>query len=652
MRSLFHRAPAADTGFAMIAVIGYGMVIVLVASLVSAYAMNSIKGARHEQDFDGAVSAAQAGVDSVVNALRANPTAVPALPAGWVAVPGSKDPAGVACDSHPTIPVNCPQYRVQAVPGSNGDYTVYAAGKVRDTSVRAVKVTIHQAAYTDYLYYSEVEAADPADPFAYPRLLSSTGGPADCAKRAWGATSADVRPASVGGTTCKVPAWRNGDSTDGSTVHSNDVFTTQGSPTFNSLVTTEYDKCLPAPSNPTPTCYVSQSGGSAPNFNKGKPTYATGLLTAPTTLKSAAVASGCVYTGPTRITFVGNQMKVWSPQTLPSDNPGKTCGGGMPDSILSQVANSFPILGGLLGLTQSVLSGLSLDQVVNAVTSIASDPAPIPIPSSIYVQDNTGVAPHPTPSGLYCLLGKTLGMYGTLDPDPATLLTSALSSDCTKGSLYVDGAFNGRSTIGTDGDITITSDIKYSDTSGTSFGHDKTTAAGLPNALGLVANGAVEVWNPLQCTIALATCLSLQTKGVSGLFTPLKVLGGDIEIDAAIMSMKHYFGVSFPLLQPAVYLALLNKLATVTIPIPKIKLYGSIAQNYRGALGAQLLGLDVSLDNIDVANANINIGYYADYTYDQHLRTAPPTNFPTPATPTWVQDTFAEIPVKDLPFTA
>lgn len=642
IRSLFRPVPA-DSGFAMIAVVGYGMVIVLIASLVSGYALNSMKSARREQDFDGAVSAAQAGVDSVISALRAN--TVSSLPSGWVAVPGSKDPDGVACDSHPTVPVNCPQYRVQATPEANGDYTVYAAGKVREGTERAVKVTVHRSAYTDYLYYSEVEAADPADPFAYPRLLNSTGGPADCAKRAWGATPADVRPAAVGGVTCKVPAWRDGDSTDGSTVHSNDVFTTQGSPTFNSLVTTQYDKCQPAPSNPTPTCYISRTS-STPHFDKGNPTYASGLDTAPTDLKQKAY---CVYTGPTRISFVGNQMKVWSPQTLPSDNPGKNCGGGVPQNILDQVANSFPILGGLLNLTSSVLAGLGADQLVNAVTSIASDPAPIPIPAGIYVQDNPGGAAHPAPSGLYCLTGKLLGLYGTLDPDPATLLTNTLSSDCSKGSLYVDGAFNGRSTIGTDGDITIASDIKYSDVSGTSFGHDKTTADGQPNALGLVANGSVLVWDPLQCTVALATCLSLLPKGPDALYTPLKALGGDIEIDASIMSMKHYFGVSFPLLQPAVYLALLNKLATATIPIPKIKLYGSVAQYYRGALGAQILGLDVSVDHIDVANANINVGYYADYDYDQHLRSAPPPNYPQPNTTTWVQDTFAEIPVKDLP---
>ena len=44
--------------------------------------------------------------------------------------------------------------------GNTKDLTIYAAGKVRNTSVRAVKVTVHQADYTEYLYYSEVEAAD------------------------------------------------------------------------------------------------------------------------------------------------------------------------------------------------------------------------------------------------------------------------------------------------------------------------------------------------------------------------------------------------------------------------------------------------------------------------------------------------------------
>jgi len=47
----------------MITVIGYGMVIVLIAALLSVYALNSIKGARREQDYNGAITAAQAGVD-------------------------------------------------------------------------------------------------------------------------------------------------------------------------------------------------------------------------------------------------------------------------------------------------------------------------------------------------------------------------------------------------------------------------------------------------------------------------------------------------------------------------------------------------------------------------------------------------------------
>src|ERR1700710_202799 len=99
----------------MITVIGYGVVIMLVASLLSVYALNSIKGARREQDYDAAITAAQAGVDNVVAALRANPAAAAALGnVDWTAVPGSKDAAGQSCEGHPSLPVNCPPVKYPA----------------------------------------------------------------------------------------------------------------------------------------------------------------------------------------------------------------------------------------------------------------------------------------------------------------------------------------------------------------------------------------------------------------------------------------------------------------------------------------------------------------------------------------------------------
>jgi len=665
-RSMFRRRgraaePMADAGFAMLTVVGYGVVIVLVAALLAVYVLHSVSGARREQDFDGAITAAQAGVDNVVATLRANPAAAATLGnADWTAVPGSTNATGAPCEGHPTIPVNCPQFKYQtAYNSANGDVTVTAAGQVkgRNSTERAVKVTLHQATYTDYLYYSEVEAADPADPFAYPRLFYPNGAPPNCGLRAWAANPGDpTRPAS-----CKVPLWRNGDSTNGSTVHSNDLFQTQGSPTYDSLVTTAYAGCKPAPSNPTPVCYTSATG-STPNFERGNPSYATGLVTAPNNLRSAATTAGCVYTGPTRIKFVGNQMKVWSPQTQASDNPGRNCGGGPAQNIVDQINAAFSLKLGTLTLNATAaLGAIGLDQLVSAVTSIASDPAPVPVPAAIYVRSNDGTpvragatAPPPT-SGLYCLLGKTLGLYGTLDPDPKTLVTNP-EAVCNAGRLYVDGAFNGRSTIGTDDAITIVSDLYYSNASGSSSpGSDHTDGS----SLGLVATGPVEVWNPLQCTIALATCLSLSPANALGNFTPLKALGGDVYVEAAIMSLQRRFGTSFPLLQPSAYASLLNALATLTVPTPKLRLYGSIAQYYRGAIGANLLNLgvgvtgasttDPSVDHVDLASANVDVGYNAAYTYDQHLRSAPPPNFPTPAAATWVQDTFAEIPLSKLP---
>jgi hypothetical protein len=620
---------AQDVGFAMIVVIGYGMLIVLIMSLLAGYALSSLKGARREQDFTAAVAAAQAGVDDVVAKLRISPASVGS--ANWAAVPGSLDPNGAPCDLTPgTVPVNCPQYKYKSVALPSGDYEIYAVGKTRDNVQRAVKVTAHKANFTDYLYYSEVEAADPADGFAYPRLFYPSGGPPACGKRAWPA--ADARPA----TGCQVPTWRDGDKTDKSRVHSNDLIQTAGTPIFNSQVTTAYDKCKPTVVSPT--CYKSKSG--TPTFGKGAPTYSTGLdlaVSAPTTLKTqagnttgpftATYTQGCVYTGPTRIKFAGNQMYVWSPQTNASLHP--ECGGGLTTDITAALSVAFSGSGLSLNV---LLNTTPLDQLLSALP-VALQPPPVAIPKNnvIYVKDNPV-----TQNGVYCLLGKVLGLTGTLD-------TNVTQGNCQAGNLFVSGAFDGRLTMGTDGDVLIMTDLKYSDATGSNFARDGS------DRLGIVAKGAVEVYNPLQCTLAVGTCLSLDPSSIGGLFSSIVPLGHSIEVDAAIMSLEHRFGTQLPILQLDVYASLLNGLVSKNLPTPSIKLYGSVAQKFRGILGADVLGLDVTVNNVDVVSAQINIGYKADYTYDQHLRSDPPPYFPTPANIAWTQDTFAEIPLNKLP---
>jgi hypothetical protein len=620
IRKVF-RTPARkldDSGVAMIVVIGYGMVIMLIMSLLSVYALNSMRGARREQDYTAAVAAAQAGVDSVMNQLRKNPAGAASLgTSDWTAVPGSKDSAGNSCEQA-TIPVNCPQYRyaTQVLPG--GAVEIHAVGKTRDNIVRAVKVTARQSTFTDYLYYSEVEAADPADGFAYPRLFYPNGGPANCAKRAWPA--ADARPSDG---SCKVPTWRDGDSTEQSRVHTNDVFTMVGTPTFNSTVTTAYDQCAPSAAA-SPTCYIA-AGGSDPEFKQGDPSYSTGLdlaVNAPTTLKAQAANStgpftgdytqGCVYTGPTRILFEGNKMRVWSPQTPYTAR----CGGGLDNAILDILDNP---------LTGTLVNALDLDDLI-ALVPLASPPPRIDIPKNnvIYVQDNPA-----TPNRIYCLLGKVLGITGTLD-------TNVTQGQCKAGNLFVSGDFDGKLTLGADGDALIMSDLKYSNGGGTHHAHDGS------DRLGIVAKGAVEVYNPVQCLLAIGTCLELNN-------LPAVLPGHSIEVDAAIMSLEHRFGTQLPLLQPNVYASLLNGIAQLSSTTPSIKLYGSVAQRYRGILGADVLDLGVNVDGINVASADVNIGYKADFTYDQHLRDSAPPFFPTPASPGWIQDTFAEIPLGKVP---
>lgn len=642
IRTTLHRrrprdaAATTDGGFAMIAVIGWGAIIILIMSLLSGYALSSTRDARRAQDFGAAVTAAQAGVDFAVGQLRAG-TALPTVPAWspWTPVPGAADAEGEGCD---TARLNCPRftYTTQARPdGALDVYAVgdtYSLGKARENVQRAVKVTVRQAGFTDYLYYSEVEAADPADGFAYPRLLYPGGRP-ECGKRAWPAT--DARPPD-----CVVPAWRKDDVTTGSRLHTNDVFATVGSPTFNSRVTTAFDQCV---TGQPLTCYRPSAGN--PNFGDGDPTYSNGLdllglVQAPTDLKAqankppadlrAGETEGCVYTGPTRIRFEGDRMRVWSPQTDFATQPH--CGSDTITAISAAVSAQL----------QLSIPGLdaTLDQLLGGTFMIPLellDPPSVLIPKSnvLYVQD--------TPAGqepplLTCFLGKVLGMTGNLDIN-ADVSQSKVSLDaCKSGDLFADGDFDGKATVGTDGNILIMSDLKYSDASGSVNTRDGS------DRLGLVARGAVEVYNPVQCALALGTCISLQNLNRS-------LPGNSIEVNAAIMSLEHRFGTQLPVLQPDVYAALNAVVASAALQTstPTLTLYGSVAQRYRGIIGADLLSVDATTFGINVASLDVNIGYQSKFDYDTHLRSSPPPYFPRPATPTWLQETFAEIPLDKLP---
>lgn len=660
-----------DSGYAMLSVIGFGTAIVLAVSAVGGYALQTMDSAGRSQGFNAAIQAAQAGVDDFVSKLNANSSYGTAPNTAWQPVAGSVDGDGASCDvPAAAVPPNCPQFQHSAVATATG-YTVTSVGKSRGVD-RTVQVTLKKRALTDYLYFSDIEAADPADGWAYPTLLG--GAPANCGNPAWGASA---RPASG----CKVPTWRGGDSTDGSRVHTDDVFEVVGSPTFGSRVTAAIATCA---TDSAACVRKSYDAAANPDYKDGTPSYADDLdmpANGLTQIAAAAGAGGCTFYGPTRIHFEGaNKMRVWSPQT-----PAGACGGGVPASLLSSNVNVVvstlnragicSLLGGvtvlvcnLLGLfpigsivqqplsavlSNNLLSGTGLLSAVNGLLA-QGNLVDIPANGAIYVKDNA-LAPGdaiPDPTVVQCLLGSALGMYSTIDATiTAGLLNSngSIGSNCRAGKLFVDGVLDGKVTAGVAGDIVIMSNLTYS-----------TTDNADNDRLGLVATGPVEVYNPLQCVLAIGTCLALQplsstltsalpalmsagTGNLTALLDLVPGYGDDVTIDASIISLQHRFGMQLPVLSLALNAALLNKLVNLNIDPPKLTLHGSLAQKYRGIISADLLNLSLGVPSLDLAGANVDIGYDFEMAYDDKLRTDAPLYLPGPDNAIWDPQTFAEL---------
>lgn len=612
-RSMFraHR-PTDDSGFTMIVVIGYGMVLMLAMGLLGGYVLHSMTGARREQDYYRAIEAAQAGVDELIATFNANAGAASPTTnwSGWRSPTGAKDATGASCAA--TNPAStCPQYNYKIETDSAsaraGAVVIRAVGKSRNVQ-RAIKVNAAPRSFGDYLYYSSIEAIDPSNDLV-PGLVESllTYHRSNCATRNWTTSSRSVN--------CNEPQFRTGDVLSGSRVHSDDAFVMNGTPTINATMTTALPSCAAKTSNTD--CYHVRSGATA---NPGGTGLTNGITYDPsfsmpvadsalTAIKNGAGI--CIYTGPTRIEFHDNQMYVWSPETpsTQTDGQGHNCGGGVPTNLLGVLGDTLGgILGGLIDLNAL---GLGTAHVVTT------------IPKGIYVQPPATPMSNP----LACLLGPLLGLTtGTLDVN--------INGGCNSGTLMVSGTLDGRVTAAAD-NILIMDQIKYKSTS---------SDPAVGDMLGLVARNNVEIYNPLQCTLALTSgCLS------SGLLSGLThltdfLLGkGDFEVDAAIVAINGRFGVQLSNLLPggAVLSGLLGQAQ------PKLKLRGSVAMKYAGYVGGPMalnvLGLT---GNIDLGI--LPPGFLKDYQYDGRLKTQLPLFFPAPANAPWERNAFAETSVPTL----
>jgi len=493
-----------DQGMAMAIVLIFGMVLVVMVATALTVATGGLRRADTEQDWNGALSAAYAGVEEYQARLsndssyaRYGDARAPfslaskdlVLPTGatankafgtgptgtWATVPGSGGTAQF-------------RYEVDSSAFSTlGTLRIRATGKVGDQT-RSVTADIRQRGFTDYLYFTDLEIADP----------QHTGVGASCRVHAW-----EGRPT----TGCGELAFGSNDVVAGD-AHSNDTMRICAA-TFTTRVTTATPEYAGSTYTARDSNYTSCAGAKFPvgttapqrTSTVGLPDTNTKLIRQTRTdLPDEVPTPGCLYTGPTDIVFNANgTMTVKSPLTRVTQTEGDTATKGSAPDLCGKVSSGE-----------------------NGLASPAGSTFPVPTGRVVYVQDvptsssdknfsSTASVPATcTRNGVgYPLVDET-------PPAAKAALTESVTGTgpCAYGSrsgdVFVKGTMSGQLTIAPMNYLYVTGDLVYGDP-------DR-------DILGLAPTNTAWVWNPVKGSTAMLP-------------------DRNREIDAAVISVAHSFTV-------------------------------------------------------------------------------------------------------------
>lgn len=576
-----------EAGIALIMVIGVGAVLAALVVAAITFSMGGLNKARGTQDWNGAMAAAFAGIEEYQSRLAADPGYYQfGDPASTFSNPTHASPSPV---NLPAASAANPAFGLGVggtwadVPGSSGEsqfrYEVdnrqfYSTGVLRLRSTgraggetRTVVADLRQKGFIDYLYFTDYEVVDPT--LANP---SST-------------TNCEIHyPGSRPG--CSTIYFSGSDDFRGP-VHTNDAMHTNGATDFFGKVTTAYRNAT------TGATFVSS--GAAPTFHVGGAPEHVSSIGMPETnaelrkevrtdLGTEVPNPGCLYTGPTQITFNSDgTMTIISPWTL------KTRIGNATDTIGSE-----PSACGTPGPT-----GLARTTTVSGVTKYVGTTIPLIPNMVIYVQNvpnGTGnvnrtastTTPPWTPTVPCVTSGNSIG-YPILNekvPFPSS------SYGCRNGDLFVKGTLDGNATLAAENYIYVTGDLTYENRTKTPDG----------DMLGLIGQNAVWVWNPMNSSAV-----------------PLLKTGAAIDLDrsieAAILSVKHTFTV--------------QNYTLGADDRGRLSIWGAISQRFRGPVGT--------------GSGTINTGYAKDYNYDERFREIAPPKFLSPVTTTYGVNQWVEV---------
>lgn len=524
-----------ERGVVMVTVLLLSMIMLLIVAGTMAYALGSQPLSRRDQDWNAALSAAEAGLDDYLFRLNENDQyylyGAPPLPAppdgnqaftGWVSVPDSGS-ASVTCTAGEDSNIPCFRYAVNTTNlTSQGAIIITATGRSRNVT-RTVQATVRRRSFIDYLYFTDYETTDPA---AYPTASNSnnsTWAQTNCAKHYYEGRVSN--PPTNGG--CTDINFGSGDVISGP-LHSNDAILICGSPTFSGNVTTSWQGA----GSPLRRWRANGNCSNSPSFSRpGDPAYASPLTMPPSNVAIKADAdgnppmtgTGCLYTGPTSITLNSTgTMTVVSPFTK-STNAG--------------------------------CLGANVALPANGVIYVQN------VPSTITDPNYTAGCPYNvTAPGGGVTRAHPLGYPQQYDITPY---------GCRNGDVFLSGVLKGRLTIAADNNIDVINSVTYQGGTGGS------------DLLGLIANNYVEVYHPVGLSSAgtpSGACDGGFVNGgcnlidkAAGLPTALRLP----TIQAAILSVNHSFRVQN-------YQYGDNNPGSQTM---RITINGAIAQRYRGIVG-------------------------------------------------------------------
>lgn len=527
LRALRGRGPADDRGLAMITVLGVTLVLSALVVATLAFTVNGVRSARGDQDWQAALPAAEAGIDDYLSRLNedstywkfGNPsipyssTSAVSLPtgsktnpafSGWTEVPGSAARASYRYEVNTTAFF------------TTGLIKVRSTGRVGNRT-RTVESSIGRRNFIDYLYFTDFEVKDP-DLYATPGDSYNPGTAlANCNRHLYdldvlGVYRRDkVNSDAANRTTgdgCSVINFIGpgvvsgfaGDRIDGP-FHSNDAVYVCGNPTITAEATTSYNGSLTGGRR-----YIRNTGCSTTSTPQIPVSGNNFLYKAPLTLPPSNTAlslqtdpthtdnqPGCLYTGPTQITFTAaGTMDVISPW---SKNGGSAyCGTGTGLALPTRgVIWVRDVPGG--GATASVdaYSRTRADMLTQAVPGSTCSATTSPLNHPRAWEQHTS----------------------RRDRTPYS---------CTAGDVLVRGKVKGQVTVGSANNVVVIDDLEYA-TSGCS------ASAGCTDVIGLVANNYVEIMHPVGCDSSGGDCRNLTTTQ------------DNLTLDAAVLSVQHSFRV-------------------------------------------------------------------------------------------------------------